>query len=212
MTATEDLITRLAAATAPKAFNPLRLAALVLLAVVLPVALFLTVAGTRPELDLAWSNPIVPFKTFLPLTLCALALTLALRLTRPEAQPGTLPLWFLVPAGIAVALWVGAFITRAPDQRFAEVGLVSLAECLVIIPLLSIIPAATALRLLRRGASTSPTLTGALAGLAVGSGAASGYSLFCTRDNPLFFVTWYAVAIAIVTVISALAGRRLLRW
>lgn len=212
MTATDDLIARLAALPAPTHLRPKRMAAVAVLAVVLPVALFLGIIGTRHDLAAAWTNPVVPFKTLLPLMLCALSQTLALRLTRPEAQPGLMPLWFVVPVGTAIALWIGTFVSRPPAQRFAEVGVVSLAECLGLILILAIVPAAATLQLLRQGASISPTLSGALAGFAAASGAATGYSLFCTRDNPLFFVTWYGTAIAIVTLASALVGRRLLRW
>ena len=74
------------------------------------------------------------------------------------------------------------------------------------------LPAALALRWLSRGATTSPRLSGAFAGLAVAAGAATGYSLFCVQDNPLFFVTWYGAAIVIVAGLCALAGARVLRW
>lgn len=209
---TDALIAGLATEPAPPPLRPGRLALLVLVAIAVPAALFLGLVGHRPGLVAAWTNPVVPFKTLLPLFTCALALTLALRMTHPEARTGALTLGFALPAGVALALWIGAFVARPPAMRFAEVGLVSLAECLGLIMLLSVVPAVAALRLLRQGASTSPTLSAALAGLAAASGAATGYSLFCTRDNPLFFVTWYGAAIAIVTLITTCAGRRLLRW
>jgi hypothetical protein len=81
-----------------------------------------------------------------------------------------------------------------------------------LILLLSALPATLALRWLSRGATTSPRISGALAGLAVAAGAATGYSLFCVQDNPLFFVTWYGAAIVIVAGLCALAGGRVLRW
>ena len=209
---TNDLIARLAIEPPGPPLRPGRLALLALVAAVVPVTLFLAILGPRRGLAAAWMNPVVPFKTLIPLFICGLALTLALRLTRPEARPGWLALGFLPPAVAALALWIGAFVTRPPALRFAEVGVVSLAECLGLILLLSIVPAVAALRLLRQGASASPTLSAALAGLAAATGATTGYSLFCTRDNPLFFVTWYGVAITLVTLITAAAGRRLLRW
>ena len=52
----------------------------------------------------------------------------------------------------------------------------------------------------------------ALAGLAAGAGAAAGYSLFCTRDNPVFYVPGYGLAIGLVALLGAWAGRRILRW
>jgi hypothetical protein len=51
-----------------------------------------------------------------------------------------------------------------------------------------------------------------MAGLGVAGGIAAGYSLFCVMDNPLFYVTWYGVAIAAVTALGGLAGGWLLRW
>lgn len=209
---TDDLIAHLATEPALPPLRPGWLALLMLITIAAPVMLFLAILGHRPGLAAAWTNPVVPFKTLLPLIACAFSLTLALRLTRPEARPGWLTLGFAVPAGAAVMLWTWAFVTRPPALRFAEVGVVSLAECLGLITLLSVVPAIAALRLLRQGASSTPTLSAALAGLTAATGAATGYSLFCTRDNPLFFVTWYGIAIAIVTLVTALAGRRLLRW
>lgn len=209
---TDDLIARLATQPAAPPLRPGRMALLTLIAIAMPLAMFLGIVGHRPGLAAAWSNPVVPFKTLIPLVTCGLALMLALRLTRPEARTGWLALGFALPAGVALALWVGAYVTRPPAMRFAEVGVLSLAECLGLIIVLAAVPAIVTLRLLRQGASTSPTLSGALAGLAAATGAATGYSLFCTRDNPLFFVTWYGAAIAVVTMAGALAGRRWLRW
>jgi len=65
---------------------------------------------------------------------------------------------------------------------------------------------------MRRGASAAPMRAGAMAGLGVAGGIAAGYSLFCVMDNPLFYVTWYGVAIAAVTALGGLAGGWLLRW
>ena len=209
---TDDLITRLSADPPKPALRTDRMALAIVAAIVVPVALFLGVLGTRPGLVLAWTNPVVPFKTFLPLFTCALSATLLLRLARPDARAGIAPLGYVVPLGVALALWVGAFFLRAPAERFAEVGMKSLAECLGGILVLSIIPTVVTLRTLAQGASTHPSLSAALAGLTSATGAATGYSLFCTRDNPLFFVTWYGAAILIVTLIAAWGGRRSLSW
>ena len=143
---------------------------------------------------------------------CALSVTLLLRLTRPEARLGLIPLAYALPVGLAAALWIGAFVLRVPDQRFAEVGMASLAECLGGVLTLSAVPAIAALRILRKGATSHPRLSAALAGLTAASGAAAGYSLFCTRDNPLFFVTWYGLGIVIVTLLAARYGKPLLEW
>ena len=212
MIPTDDLIVRLAAEPMQPPLRPARLAWLIGVAIVLPVALFLAVAGPRPDLMPAWRNPVVPFKTLLPLLTSGLSLTLLLRLTRPQARAGFTTFGYAVPVLAALALWVGAFVLRAPPDRFAEIGVKSLAECLGIIPALAVVPTLVALRLIRAGASVAPGLSAALAGLTAGTGAAAGYSLFCTRDNPLFFVTWYGTAILTVTLVAFLFGRRQLVW
>jgi hypothetical protein len=209
---TDALIARLSTAPAGAPMNPAWMAAIIALAIAIPLLAFYGIIGMRPDLALAWANPMVPFKTFLPLVVCLLSGTLVLRLARPEATPGMLPWIYAVPAGIALTLWIGTFGAVAPEARFAEVSPRSLAECLGIIPLLSILPTLAALRILRQGASTAPALSAFLAGLTAASGAAAGYSLHCPRDNPLFFITWYGVAILIVTLIALRFGRRTLTW
>lgn len=209
---TDDLILNLSTSYAGTPIHPARMGALMAVAIIVPLGLFLGLCGVRPDLALAWTNPVVPFKTFLPLVVCLVSGALVLRLARPEEAPGRIILLYTLPGGIALALWIGSFALRAPAARFAEVSLPALAECLGIIPLLSIIPTIAALRVLRQGASTAPALSALLAGLMAASGAATGYSLFCTRDNPLFFVTWYGLAILIVTLIALRFGRRSLGW
>ncbi|MES2433616.1 MAG: DUF1109 domain-containing protein [Pseudomonadota bacterium] len=212
MMQTDDLIARLSVEAVPQRLSPARLGMGMALAMLVPVAVFLGVLGTRHGLLAAWSNPVVPFKTILPLISCALSFLLVLRLIRPEARAGA-SLWLYAgPLLAALVLWIGAFALRAPAARFAEVGAFSLEECLGSILMLSIVPVIVMMRLVRQGAASSPTLSGALVGLTAASGVTTGYSLFCTRDNPLFFVTWYGLAILIVTLISAALGRRMLRW
>lgn len=212
MMQTDDLIARMSNEAVQPALRPARLGIVMALSMLVPVAVFLGLLGTRHGLLTAWSNPVVPFKTLLPLMTCGLSLMLVLRLIRPEARAGATVWVYAVPLLTALALWVGAFALRPPSARFAEVGAFSLAECVGLIVLLATFPVAIMLRLVRRGAAASPTLSGALIGLTAASGVATGYSLFCTRDNPLFFVTWYGAAILIVTLISAVLGRRVLRW
>lgn len=212
MIQTNDLIARLSTEAVQPPLSSARLGLVMALSILVPVAVFLAVLGTRHGLMLAWSNPVVPFKTLLPLITCCLSLMLVLRLIRPEARTGATVWIYAVPLLAALALWIGAFALRAPSTRFAEVGAFSLEECLGSILLLSIVPVGVMLRLVQQGAATSPGLSGALVGLTAASGVTVGYSLFCTRDNPLFFVTWYGAAILIVTVISAALGSRMLRW
>ena len=38
------------------------------------------------------------------------------------------------------------------------------------------------------------------------------YAMHCIEDSPLFYVTWYGLAIGGVTLVSTLIGARVLRW
>lgn len=88
----------------------------------------------------------------------------------------------------------------------------TMTTCLVTIPLLSVLPVATLLYVLRQGATTAPMRAGFVAGLAGSGFAAAIYALHCTEDSPLFYVTWYGLAIMGVTLVSTLIGARALRW
>lgn len=84
--------------------------------------------------------------------------------------------------------------------------------CLTFIPLFSIGPLICIFGALRRGAPTSPRLTGAVAGLAASGIGATFYAANCNDDSPLFVATWYPLAAAIVALIAFFAGGKLLRW
>ena len=105
-----------------------------------------------------------------------------------------------------------SFLKRGQLAAFPFRHPFAVAECLGLISLLSIVPVWAGLRLFGKGAVAAPGFAGAVAGFVAGSGVAAGYSLFCTRDNPLFYLVWYSVAIGIATAAGALLGRRMLRW
>lgn len=122
-------------------------------------------------------------------------------------------LWPLAVLGaIALGLLIWAYVTTPADARQMAVVGKTMTTCLVSIPLLAILPVASILGMLRHGASTTPRLASMVAGLAGGGVAAAVYALHCTEDSPLFYVTWYGLAIAIVTIAASLIGPRFLRW
>ena len=73
-------------------------------------------------------------------------------------------------------------------------------------------PLAVLLLAMRHGASTRPSLTGAVAGLVAGGLAATFYAAHCTDDSPLFVATWYPIAIGMLAILGAIAGKILIRW
>ncbi len=207
---TEDLIAKLAAQPAPPPLSAPRMAWQMVAATALSAAVVLAMIGIRDDLLAAITSPFVMAKTLLPAALAILTLPLLLARLRPQSRPGLWPL--ALPLFVALGLLVAGLATRPAAARFNDVSPFALTECIGLILLISALPIALALRLMRRGASTQPALTGALTGLAISAASATGYSLFCTQDNPIFYVVWYGTAIALATLAAAIAGSRLLRW
>lgn len=207
---TEDLIRALAASPPPPALTGAGIAWPMLGGLAVTVGAALAVIGLRPDLGAALMLPQVAAKTALPLVLAVLALVLALRSARPgrRLRAG----WLAAPAAAALALFLQGLAQTPSGALLPAIMGHSAAACLVAITALSAPAIALGLWAARRGAPLRPRLTGGLIGMAASAGAAAGYALHCTEDSPLFFTTWYGLAIVIGTAIGALAGRRVLRW
>lgn len=209
---TEALIEALAADT--KIERPI-LGALVLWlvpAIALAAMAIHLILGFRDDLLMSLFTPLSVMRFALTAALGLIGVRLALLLARPEGR-GLARLWPLAAvAAVALGLLVWAyFATPAGGRQMALVGK-TMVTCLVTIPLLSILPVTAILISMRNGATTAPALAGFVAGVA-GSGFASMvYAMHCTEDSPLFYVTWYGIAIMVVTVVSTLIGSRVLRW
>lgn len=206
---TEDLIRDLAAAPVPVRFSP-GFAVCAMAGLMLGgLALYFAVFGLRPDLGSAWTHLPVQAKSILPALLSLSAMWLALWSARPESR---IVLWPLgVPVLLAIALALFRIMVADGSLVAEAVGQTALA-CLASIAMVSVLPLALGIVLLRRAAPTQPTLTGALLGVAIGASVAAGYALHCTEDSPLFFVTWYGLAITIVGAVGARLGHRFLRW
>ena len=175
------------------------------------LALWLTL-GFRTDLGTAMVTPVSVVRIVLTAVLGLASARLALLLARPEgAQTARLwPLATVALAALGLLLW--AYLTTPAEARgMATVGK-TMTTCLVMIPLLSVLPVAVLHYTLRQGAVTAPLRAGFVAGLAGSGLSAAIYALHCTEDSPLFYVTWYGLAIAGVTLVSTLIGARSLRW
>jgi hypothetical protein len=207
---TDDLIRDLAKRPVPSGLSRRWTAGSVAGAALLAVLLFWLAFGLRPDLSAAIAQPSVLAKSLLPLLLSAGALWLAVALARPDAR---VPVWPLVIPPLFGVVLVGLRLAEGPnDTLWPEMLGQTAAACLVSITILSLLPLAVGLAVLRRWAPARPALTGALLGLASAGGIAAGYALHCTEDSPLFFLPWYSLAICLAAGIGALAGRQLLRW
>ena len=208
---TDDLIATL---SSQPALPPLRSGPQVraLLAVMaISAGVFLAVAGPRAGLPGLLMQPLIAAKTLLPTLACLIGLPALMALLYPEGRI-VHPLRLALPLALAAGLWGGGFVTLPDAARFAQFTPLAIVECVGLILVIAALPLWVVLRLSARGAPTRPALTGALAGLVVGSGAAAGYSFFCLQDNPLFYVTWYGTAIGLTIAAGAWLGARRLRW
>lgn len=207
---TDDLIRAMAADPVPDSTPGGRVLPLFLPAAVISLIGVVLVLGPRPDLPQAIVTFVPAMRHVLALALFGIALHAAIEASRPE---GRAPLWplTLIAAG-ALALLAWAYVTTPAETRMMALMGKTNSICLVAIPVLSALPTATLFAALRGGATTRPRLAGALIGLAGGGAGAAIYAVHCTESSPLFYITWYGLAILAVTAVSTLLGPRLLRW
>jgi hypothetical protein len=84
--------------------------------------------------------------------------------------------------------------------------------CLPGIVMVGVVPGMAMAVMLRRGAPMAPLLSVGLGGLAASALADFGLRLFHTTDASLMVIVWQVGTVALLTTLSALLGRRLLRW
>jgi hypothetical protein len=209
---TDSLISALAADTVPAAgMAGQAWRALVPALGVALVAIWLTL-GFRSDLAQALGNPVSLLRWVLTGALAIVSMRTLSVLVRPEGNT-VVRFWPLVlVAAVALMVLIWAYVTTPAEGRQMAIVGKSMWTCLVAIPALSVLPVGALFWGVRRGATTVPSLTGAMIGLAGSGAAAAVYAIHCTEDSPLFFVTWYGVAILSVTVVSAAIGGRILRW
>ena len=209
---TDDLIRALAADTTAEPAIGARLASGLLPALAFAVLMIWVTLGFRADLGEAIFAPVSAARFVLTGALGIISIRLALVLARPEGREHA-RLWPLAAvAAVALGLLAWAFFSIPPEGRQMALTGKTMTTCLVTIPLLSILPVGAILYALRQGAVTAPALAGAVAGLAGGGLSAATYALHCTEDSPMFYVTWYGVAILGVTLVATFLGSRLLRW
>ena len=212
MMTTDDLIASLSADASPVRPGLLRRGVLAGLGLggLLAGLGFVAFWGVRPDLGQILT-PFLALKSLLPALLAVMSVPLVLAHARPAGQSRAGSLIWGLPVCLAGLAGL-AFVVTPPGDRMAEFLGSSIATCLSSIPMLAAPILAGLLLGLRRGAPEHPARCGAVAGLTAGSAGAALYSLFCTEDSPLFYGTWYVLAIALVAGLGAIAGRRLLRW
>jgi hypothetical protein len=210
---TEQLIRTLAADNPHRARPVGFVLALALLAAApVSLAMFMAELGVRPDVMTAMHNPFFDLKFVITLALAIGAIVVSLHLSRPEASLKGWGWLLLIPAGIVAAAIAGEMMMPQRLPMMTRLIGSNSRICMMAIPLMSLPLLAGALIGLRHGAPARPALAGALAGLISAGLAATLYASHCTDDSPLFVVTWYPIAIAMVTAVGAFLGSKMLRF
>jgi hypothetical protein len=210
---TEQLIRTLAADN-PHRVRPVgfMLALALLAAAPVSFVMFMMALGVRPDVMTAMHNPFFDLKFVVTLALAISAIIVGLHLSRPEASLKGWGWLLLVPVGIIAAAIGGEMMMPQRLPMMTRLIGNNSRVCMTAIPLLALPLLAAALLGLRHGAPARPALAGALAGLISAGLAATLYASHCTDDSPLFVATWYPIATAVVTVLGAIIGARVLRF
>ncbi len=209
---TDDLISLLAEDAPVRS----RLGPMLALALVgglaLSAVLLLATVGIRHDMAAAIETARVVFKIVVTLALAVTACGMVFRIGRPGAPMRPSALSLLIPFALLIAGVATELITVPESNWRAALMGRNAAFCVFFIPVLSLAPLAAFLSALRYSAPASPALAGGAAGLASAGLAAALYAWHCPDDSPLFLMTWYTAAVAVVTIAGSVAGSRLLRW
>jgi hypothetical protein len=174
--------------------------------------IFFTSIGFREDIFRALGTVRFLFKFVVVVPLAVFAIGGTFRSAAPISRLG----WWgrLLPLPVIVlVLGVFAELIAVPSSQWVTrlVGSNSV-HCLTIIPALGAGPLVMIILALRHGAPSSAGLSGALAGLAASSIAATFYATNCFDDSPLFVITWYPLAASTLVFAGYVGGLRYLRW
>ena len=181
------------------------------LGVVGSVVVMLSMMGLRHD----FARAIVSFgmwtKLVYTFAIAVFAFWLVERMGRPGAEM-TRPLRMLALPLLAILL-LAALQMSAPQADMPKLVLGhSSRVCAFLVTVTALPTLAATFWALRKLAPTQLTLAGAGAGLFAGAVGAFVYSFHCTEGTAPFIAIWYSLGIAVVTLIGALLGPRLLRW
>jgi hypothetical protein len=210
---TDQLIRSLAADNAYR-LRPVGFVLALALLAAAPVSLLIFFAelGVRPDVMTAMHNPFFDLKFAVTLALASAAITVSLHLSRPEASLRGFAWLFVIPVGLLVAGIGGEMMLPQRLPMMTRLVGHNSKICMTAIPLMSLPLLIAALIGLRHGAPARPAVAGAVAGLVSAGLAATLYASHCTDDSPLFVMTWYTIASALVAAVGALLGARFLRF
>lgn len=168
--------------------------------------------GARDDLAEASGLPMFWVKFGFVAALTAASVVAALRLSRPGASLGRVPIALAAPLLAIWALAGAVLLAAEPAERSALVFGETWAWCPFNITVLSVPVWATSMWAMKGLAPTRLRLAGATCGLLAGAVGALVYTLHCPELAAPFLAIWYVLGVMVPTVAGALIGPRLLRW
>lgn len=209
---TENLIKTLAVDRKVEAAPGRVLALALALGTAIGAFVFAEMLGIREDANEALQTIRFPFKFLVTIALVIAGANLVMAIERPGADVRAAARLLAVPAFlIGAAVLIELLVVPAGGWAPRLIG-TNAEICLATIPLIAIAPLVAILIAMRHAAPTAPMRAGAAAGLVAAAIAATLYASHCTDDSPLFVVTWYSLAIALVVAVGAWLGARVLRW
>jgi hypothetical protein len=209
MTSTDDLIRSLASEAGARRSASLRTALAVAGVASFGCALFLVFSVIGIRHDFAEMAVRLPFGFKLAYTGSLVAGTFVVALYAATPGASTVALYALSPTVILLALGVLFDPTGFPIMGRTNTAVVF---CVGSIPFLSLPAMILTFRAMQKGAPTRPLVAGAVIGVLSASIGAIAYALACKNDGTAFVAIWYTAACAIMALIGAVVGHRVLRW
>ncbi len=178
----------------------------------LAAAVTLWVMGPRLDLGELAGQASFAGKASYTLALAGAGFWLLDRLGRPGAQ-AKLPVLALAALllGGLIATVIELAMTPAAGRLNQLMGGSALI-CPVAILSLGLLTLLPTLMAARAMAPVRPGVAGGAVGLLAGGLAATAYGIHCSETSVSFLVVWYGLGVALVGVVGAAAGSRLLRW
>lgn len=214
MTATEELVRRLAAEAQPvsRAAGLRRLLTGVFAGVAASSVAIFAALGLPLQAVQHTGAAAFAMKLLFSAALFGLALVLLFVAGRPGHEIRKRWLCLFIPPAVVAISAAMELSMAAPYQREALWLGSTWQTCFAAITLLSLPVFAGVLWAFQRFGPTRLRLAGLLAGLTAGSASALLYALYCPETTATFLLSWYSLGILAAGLIGLLAGPKLLRW
>lgn len=210
---TEDLIKSIARSSEPvtRLRHPIARALLWFMGALAYAAIVAALLGLRPDVFERLSET----RFLVEIAATALTSMMAAAAAFCAGCPGR-PLWERFAAVPFLALWIASLGQGCWQDwlRLGSAGLVLVPDlvCLPFIAIVSLLPAAVMVLMIRAGAPIAPITTTGLGALAAGALSATVLRLTHLPDASIMVLVWQFGSVALLAAVSAAFGGKLLRW